>query len=172
MRGIMHLMLVQSTSAISNNHCLKLSQCRTFYLVLSAFSWTSHINSSVSRTLLSQTFIMSNNFLSPFSQFWIVSHLLSRTFEWGFWMNHTVNFRNSNVNNCIDKTLFGSLKILLWSQVYWDYKCIKYFTKLISSPRRWKQYTEVFLKIQIIAWRRENNLAFWHVLTENQIQIL
>ena len=52
---------------------------------------------------------MSNNFLGPFSYFWAVSHPLSRTFEWGFRMNQTVQFRHSNVNNCIDKTLFRSL---------------------------------------------------------------
>ena len=30
-------------------------------------------------------------------------------------MNHTVHFRHSNVNNCIDKTLFGSLFFLFFN---------------------------------------------------------
>ena len=58
---------------------------------------------------LSRTFTVSNNFLGPFSYWWAVSHPLSRTFEWGLRMNQTVQFRHSNVNNCIDKTLFGNL---------------------------------------------------------------
>ena len=30
-------------------------------------------------------------------------------------MNHTIHFRHSNVNNCIDKTLFGSLLFLFFN---------------------------------------------------------
>ena len=52
---------------------------------------------------LSRTFTMPNNFFGPFSNFLNVFHRLSRTFRWGFRMNHTVHFRHSNVNNCIDQ---------------------------------------------------------------------
>ena len=37
---------------------------------------------------------MSNNFLGPFSHFRAVSHPLSRIFERGFRLNHTVHFRH------------------------------------------------------------------------------
>ena len=72
-------------------------------------------NIDYSRHPLSRTFTMSNYFLGPFSNFWAVSHRLSRTFKRGFRMNHTVHFRHSNVNNCIDKTLFGSLFFLFFN---------------------------------------------------------
>ena len=58
---------------------------------------------------------MSKNFLGPFSLFWTVSHLLSRTSEWDFGMNHTVHFRHSNVSNYIHKTLSGSLFFLFFN---------------------------------------------------------
>ena len=107
-----------SRHPLSSNVCyLELSLCRTFYLVPSALSLTSLINPfDISfETRLSQTFTMSNNFLGSFRNFWAVSHRLSRTFNWGFRMNHTVHFRHSNVNNCIDKTLFGSLFFLFFN---------------------------------------------------------
>ena len=61
---------------------------------------------------LSQTFMMWNFLFGPFSDFWAVSHLLSRTIKRGFQINHTVYFRHSSVNNLIVKTLFGSLFFL------------------------------------------------------------
>ena len=35
----------------------------------------------------------------------------------GFRENHTVHFRHSNINNCIEKTLFGSLFFLSFNTV-------------------------------------------------------
>ena len=84
--------------------------CQTFYLVPSAFSLTFFINSCG----ISNSTIF-NNFLGPFSHFWAVSHLLHRTFAWGFRMNHDVHFRHSNVKSWTDKTLFGSLFFLFFS---------------------------------------------------------
>ena len=51
--------------------------------------------------MLSRIFTMSNNFLGLFSHF-LGCHTLSRTFEGGSRMNHTVHFRHSNVSNCIE----------------------------------------------------------------------
>ena len=101
-------MAIHSTSAISNTRCLEFSLRLTFYLVPSAFSLTFLIYP------LSQTFTVPNNFLGPFSHFWVFSHPLSRLFEWGFRMNHTVHFRHSNI---IDKILFGSLFFLFFNIV-------------------------------------------------------
>ena len=101
-------MAIHSTSAISNTRCLEFSLRLTFYLVPSAFSLTFLIYP------LSQTFTVPNNFLGPFSHFWAFSHPLSRLFEWGFRMNHTVHFRHSNI---IDKILFGSLFFLFFNIV-------------------------------------------------------
>ena len=52
-------------------------------------------------------------FLVPSVNFGLFS--IFRTFESGFRMNHTVHFRHTNVNNCIDITLFGSLFFLFFN---------------------------------------------------------
>ena len=97
---------LQSTSAISTRY-LELSLCRTFYLVPPAFSLTSLINPFG----ISNSAISNFHYVEQFSR----TFKLSQTFKWVFQVNHTVHFRHSNVNNCIDKTLFGSLFFLFFN---------------------------------------------------------
>ena len=107
----------QLTSAFWNSHYLELSLCRTFYLVPSAFSLTSLLNPFG----ISNSPFWNLRYVKKFSRslLWLLDcfHPLSRTFEWGFQMNNTVHFRHSNVNNCIDKTLFESLFSLFFNIV-------------------------------------------------------
>ena len=96
----------------------KLSLCRTTYLVLSAFSLTSFINTfGISNSAISKFHYIQQFFRSLKSIFLAVSHPLSWTFKWSFRMSHTIYFRHSNVNNCIVKTLFGSLFFLFFNIV-------------------------------------------------------
>ena len=95
-------LVIQSTFTISNTLYLELSLCQNFYLFPSAFWLTSLIDPfGISNFAISNFHYVegTKNVLGPFSQF-------SQTFQSGFWINRTVHFRYSNVNNCIDKTLF------------------------------------------------------------------
>ena len=96
----------------------KLSLCRTIYLVLSAFLLTSFINPfGISNSAISNFHYVQQFSRSFESIFFVVFYLLSWTFKWSFRTNHAVHFRHSNVNNCIVKTLFGSLFFLFFNIV-------------------------------------------------------
>ena len=108
LKNEMFLML-QSSSAISNTPYLELSQCRTFYLVPSAFINFPYKSVRYLELSYLELSLCRRFFFDPFSHFWAVSYPLSWTFEWGLRMNHTVHLKHSNVSNCIDSTLSGSL---------------------------------------------------------------
>ena len=88
-----------------------------FYLVPSAFSLTSLVNPLG----ISNSAISNFHYVKPFfrSRQSFLGCFLSAI--WNIWMgfreNHTVHFRHSNINNCIEKTLFGSLFFLSFNTV-------------------------------------------------------
>ena len=97
-------LVIQSTFTISNTLYLELSQYQNFYLVPSAFWLTSLIDPfGISNSAISNFHYVegTKNVLGPFSQF-------SQTFQSCFRINRSVHFGYSNVNNCIEKTLFRS----------------------------------------------------------------